>query len=137
MKLSRRKLRESIFQLLFMTEFNPSEEMGEQKELYLDGIENLQEKDQAYIQDKFEKIRDKITEIDEILNQASKGWKTSRMGKVDLTILRLASYEVLFDEDVPAKVAINEAVELAKKFGGDDSPSFINGVLGKVAAGVQ
>lgn len=135
--MNRRELRESIFQLLFMTEFNPSEEMGEQKELYLDGIENLQEKDQAYIQDKFEKIRDKITEIDEILNQASKGWKTSRMGKVDLTILRLASYEVLFDEDVPAKVAINEAVELAKKFGGDDSPSFINGVLGKVAAGVQ
>lgn len=135
--MNRRELRESIFQLLFMTEFNPSEEMGEQKELYLDGIENLQEKDQAYIQDKFEKIRDKITEIDEILNQASKGWKTSRMGKVDLTILRLASYEVLFDEDVPTKVAINEAVELAKKFGGDDSPSFINGVLGKVAAGVQ
>lgn len=135
--MNRRELRESIFQLLFMTEFNPSEEMGEQKELYLDGIENLQEKDQAYIQDKFEKIRDKIPEIDEILNQASKGWKTSRMGKVDLTILRLASYEVLFDEDVPDKVAINEAVELAKKFGGDDSPSFINGVLGKVAAGVQ
>ena len=135
--MNRRELRESIFQLLFMTEFNPSEEMGEQKELYLDGIENLQEKDQAYIQDKFEKIRDKITEIDEILNQASKGWKTSRMGKVDLTILRLASYEVLFDEDVPGKVAINEAVELAKKFGGDESPAFINGVLGKVAAGVQ
>ena len=78
--MNRRELRESIFQLLFMTEFNPSEEMGEQKELYLDGIENLQEKDQAYIQDKFEKIRDKIPEIDEILNQASKGWKTCRMG---------------------------------------------------------
>ena len=71
------------------------------------------------------------------MNKASKGWKTSRMGKVDLTILRLASYEVLFDEDVPGKVAINEAVELAKKFGGDESPAFINGVLGKVAAGVQ
>ena len=135
--MNRRELRESIFQLLFMTEFNLSEEMAEQKELYLDGIENLQENDQAYIQEKFEKIRDKIPEIDELLNKASKGWKTSRMGKVDLTILRLASYEVLFDEDVPAKVAINEAVELAKKFGGDDSPSFINGVLGKVAAGVQ
>lgn len=135
--MNRRELRESIFQLLFMTEFNPSEEMGEQKELYLDGIENLQEKDQAYIQEKFEKIRDKIPEIDELLNKASKGWKTSRMGKVDLTILRLASYEVLFDEDVPGKVAINEAVELAKKFGGDESPAFINGVLGKVAAGVQ
>ena len=132
--MNRRELRESIFQLLFMTEFNPSEEMGEQKELYLDGIENLQEKDQAYIQDKFEKIRDKITEIDEILNQASKGWKTSRMGKVDLTILRLASYEVLFDEDVPAKVAINEAVELAKKYGSEQSPKFVNGVLAKLVS---
>lgn len=135
--MNRRELRESIFQLLFMTEFNLSEEMAEQKELYLDGIENLQENDQAYIQEKFEKIRNKIPEIDELLNKASKGWKTSRMGKVDLTILRLASYEVLFDEDVPGKVAINEAVELAKKFGGDESPAFINGVLGKVAAGVQ
>lgn len=135
--MGRRELRESIFQLLFMTEFNPSEEMGEQKELYLDGIENLQGKDQAYIQDKFEKIRVKLPEIDEILNKASRGWKTSRMGKVDLAILRLAAYELLFDEDVPGKVAINEAVELAKKFGGDESPSFINGVLGKVAAGVQ
>ena len=135
--MNRRELRESIFQLLFMTEFNLSEEMAEQKELYLDGIENLQENNQAYIQEKFEKIRDKIPEIDELLNKASKGWKTSRMGKVDLTILRLASYEVLFDEDVPGKVAINEAVELAKKFGGDESPAFINGVLGKVAAGVQ
>ena len=135
--MNRRELRESIFQLLFMTEFNLSEEMAEQKELYLDGIENLQENDQAYIQEKFVKIRDKIPEIDELLNKASKGWKTSRMGKVDLTILRLASYEVLFDEDVPGKVAINEAVELAKKFGGDESPAFINGVLGKVAAGVQ
>ena len=55
------------------------------------------------------------------------------MAKVDLTILRLAVFEVLYDEDVPTRVAINEAVELAKKYGGDDSPAFINGVLGKVA----
>ena len=55
------------------------------------------------------------------------------MPKVDLEILRLAVYEMLYDEDVPVSVAINEAVELAKKFGGDDSPSFINGILGKVA----
>ena len=54
------------------------------------------------------------------------------MGKVDLTIIRLALYEILHDDAVPEKVAINEAVELAKKFGGDDSPSFINGVLGKL-----
>ena len=132
--MGRREQRESIFHLLFMTEFNPSEEIPEQKQMYLDNIEELQEKDQSYIQNKFENIREKITEMDDILNQCSKGWKTSRMGKVDLSILRLAVYEVLFDEEVPDKVAINEAVELAKKFGGDESPSFINGVLGKVAA---
>jgi N utilization substance protein B len=55
------------------------------------------------------------------------------MGKVDLTILRLAVYELRFDEDIPSKVAINEAVELAKKFGGDESPGFVNGVLAKLA----
>ena len=132
--MGRREQRESIFHLLFMTEFTPSEEIPEQKQMYLDNIEELQEKDQSYIQNKFENIREKITEMDDILNQCSKGWKTSRMGKVDLSILRLAVYEILFDEEVPDKVAINEAVELAKKFGGDESPSFINGVLGKVAA---
>lgn len=55
------------------------------------------------------------------------------MGRVDLTILRLAVYEMKFDEDIPEKVAINEAVELSKKFGGDESPAFINGVLAKIA----
>jgi N utilization substance protein B len=54
------------------------------------------------------------------------------MGKVELTILRLALYEIKHDDDVPEKVAINEAVELAKKFGGDDSPAFINGILAKL-----
>ncbi len=57
------------------------------------------------------------------------------MNKVDLAILRLAVYEMTWDDDIPTKVAINEAVELAKRFGGDDSPSFVNGVLGKVARG--
>ena len=56
----------------------------------------------------------------------------SGMGKVELTILRLALYEIKHDDDVPEKVAINEAVELAKKFGGDDSPAFINGILAKL-----
>ena len=68
-----------------------------------------------------------------MLDEASKGWKISRMGKVELTVLRLAVYEMKFDEDIPEKVAINEAVELARKFGGDDAPAFINGVLAKLA----
>lgn len=133
--MSRREMRESIFQLLFMTEFNAVDEMAQQRALYLDGVENIQDKNREYIQNKFEKIVEKIPKIDELLNQASKGWKTKRMSKVDLSILRLACFEILFDEDVPTSVAINEAVELAKKFGGDTSSSFINGVLGKLAAG--
>ena len=68
-----------------------------------------------------------------MLNEASKGWKVNRMSKVDLAIMRLAVYEMKMDEDIPVKVAINEAVELAKKFGGDDSPAFVNGVLAKLA----
>ena len=72
-------------------------------------------------------------EIDALIDAHTTGWKTTRMAKVDLTILRLAVYEMKWDEDVPVSVAINEAVELAKRFGGDESPSFVNGVLARIA----
>ncbi|MBQ8040068.1 MAG: transcription antitermination factor NusB, partial [Lachnospiraceae bacterium] len=85
------------------------------------------------IAQKYEKISEKITQIDEMINEKTEGWKTGRMGKVDLTILRLAVYEILFDDSIPTQVAINEAVELAKKFGRDESAKFINGVLAKFA----
>lgn len=130
--MGRREQRESIFQLLFMTEFNDGEAMNEQQTLYLEGIEELKEKDRKYIQEKFQKINENIPVLDERLNETSKGWKTTRMNKVDLTILRLAFYEIIFDEDVPQGVAINEAVELAKKFGGNESSSFVNGVLARL-----
>ncbi len=67
-----------------------------------------------------------------MVNQVAQGWKTTRMGKADLTLIRLAVHEMKFEEDVPEGVAINEAVELAKTYGSDDSPSFVNGVLAKL-----
>ncbi len=67
-----------------------------------------------------------------IIEKNSVGWSISRFGKTDLAIMRLAIYEIKFDDDIPAKVAINEAVELAKRYGGAQSASFINGVLAKV-----
>ena len=73
-----------------------------------------------------------VPELDEKINGVAEGWKTKRMGKAELTILRLASYEMKYDDEIPEKVAINEAVELAKKFGGKDSPAFINGILAKL-----
>ena len=134
--MKRRELRECIFQLLFRVEFNGQEEMSEQISLFVDDIKEeteVKEQDEAYISGKYAKIVELIPEIDKLLDEVSTGWKTSRMGKVDLTILRLAVYEMKYDEDIPEKVAINEAVELSKKFGGDDSPAFINAVLAKVA----
>lgn len=131
--MKRTELRENIFKLLFVSMFAEKEEMPEQLKLYFEGMEKLAENDQTYMEEKVGNVLEKENEIDGILNGISKGWKTTRMSRVDLTILRLAVYEILFDEDVPTGVAINEAVELGKQFGGDDSAAFINGILGKVA----
>ena len=134
--MKRRELREHIFQLLFRVEFNGQEDMQEQVDLFVDDMKEngeVRPEDEAYISGKYQKIMEKLPEIDAVLEGASKGWKIGRMNKVDLTILRLAVYEMKYDEDVPVKVAINEAVEISKTFGGEDSASFINGILGKVA----
>lgn len=132
--MSRRELRELIFKLLFRIEFNSREEMDKQTEFFFEEEENQADTaDTAYITDKFSRIVERLETIDSTLNEKVKGWDTGRMGKVDLTILRLAVYEILFDEEIPTGVAINEAVELAKKYGQDSSPSFVNGVLAKFA----
>ncbi len=131
--MGRREMREHIFKLLFLGEFNEIEEMPEQIQLYFDGLSDLQPTEQAYMENKYELVKSHLEEIDALLNEKSAGWKTTRMSKVDLNILRLAIYEMKYDEDVPVKVAINEAVEISKSFGGDDSASFINGILGKIA----
>lgn len=131
--MSRRELREQIFKLLFRVEFNKMEDMPEQEQLFFEDEEAAKDKDAAYISEKYHKIFEKLPEIDSQLNEKASGWDTSRMSKVDLTILRLAVYEICYDEDVPTGVAINEAVELAKKFGQDASYGFVNGVLAKFA----
>ena len=132
--MKRTEQREHIFKMLFSVDFNEGSEQSEQATLYLEQIEDAKEKDIEYIRAKVQKITDKIEEIDELLNSHTKGWKTTRMNKVDLTILRLAVYEIKWDDDVPTGVAIDEAVELAKKYSGDDGPAFVNAVLAKIAA---
>lgn len=118
--------------MLFRVDFFEQGELTEQLHLFTEELEELKEADFLYINNKCNEIFDKIPEIDEIVNEVVKGWKTSRMGKVDLSIIRLAVYEMKFEEEVPVKVAINEAVELAKMYGTDDSASFVNGVLAKL-----
>lgn len=130
--MSRSELREHIFRMLFRIEFNSEEEMKEQEAFYFEDLEEATGTDEEYILNKYRAIVEKKEEIDALLNEVTEGWKTSRMNRVDLTILRLATYEVKWDESVPAGVAINEAVELAKKYSSDEGPAFVNGVLAKI-----
>ena len=131
--MTKSELREHVFKMLFQIEFNDSADMPDHVKNYFETLEDAREQDKDYIQRKYEAVASCVEEIDGLLNDAAKGWKTSRMSKVDLTILRLAVYEMKWDDDVPEGVAINEAVELAKRFGGDSSSSFVNGILGKLA----
>ncbi len=131
--MTRRELRENTFVMLFHKEFYEMEEMKEQCELYIEKLEPLSDKDKSYVTDKVFAIMGKLEEIDADIEAATEGWNLSRMGKVELSLIRLAYYEMRFEEDVPVQVAINEAVEIGKIYGGDNSPSFINGVLGKLA----
>ena len=137
--MRRSEAREHIFKMVFGLEFNEKEEMPEQVRLYFEQLEQMEEKDKEYIQKKAWAIADHKDEIDTLINEHASGWKTTRMNKVDLTLLRLAVYEMKWDDDVlkntttPYRVVINEAVELAKRFGGEESPSFVNGVLAKLA----
>lgn len=131
--MSRREIREHLFRMLFQKDFHSEEELNEQLELYFGMVENLKEKDSKELLEKFNLIVNKLDEIDAIIEEAASGWKLTRLGKVDLTLLRIATYEIKFDEEVPTAVAINEAVEIAKIFGEDNSPGFINGVLAKIA----
>lgn len=135
--MSRRELREHIFKILFQVEFNSTEEMKEQSALYFGNIELEDGKEKTYISEKLNNIVERIPEIDQKINEYSEGWKVDRLGKVELSIIRLAIYELLYDEDIPTGVAINEAIELAKTFGNDSAPSFINAVLGKISRGVS
>lgn len=183
--MTRRQLRESIFQVLFRTEFNEEQEWEEQLELYMQELENpamperilvdemvsesmykeqisgsteqeegsvekrkerrisliLEEADMkvsevtdldlAYIRQKTEQIYGKLPEIDAKISENTEGWSIHRIGKTELAILRLAVYELLYDEDVPEKVAINEAVELAKIYCPEEAKGFVNAVLAK------
>ncbi|KIR01668.1 Transcription termination protein NusB [Lachnospiraceae bacterium TWA4] len=134
--MTRRERRECLFKMLFQQEFFQTEELKGQQELFLQDME-LREKQESELTDYVNKIIKVLPEIDEKINQTAKGWKTSRMSKVDLTLLRLAIYEIAYDESVPNKVAINEAVELCKIYGGNDSSSFVNGILGKLVRDIE
>ena len=131
--MSRRELREHIFRLLFRTEFHSEAEMTEQEDFYLEDLGEMSDDDRIYIQGQVDAIREKKSDVDGQIDCVADKWKTGRMTKVDLTVIRLAAYEIMYDEEIPTGVAINEAVELAKRYGTDQSPAFVNAILAKLA----
>ena len=150
--MTRRSIRENIFLIVFKAEFNNQEEMEEQIRYSISKIEEpeedpedvaitetgkVKEGDLAYIADKSHKILSMLPALDEKISEISDGWQIGRLGKPELAILRLALYEMLYDEEVPFRVAINEAVELAKKYGTDDSSRYVNGILGAIMKSAQ
>lgn len=140
--MTRSEQREHAFLMLFRTCFHEEEDLVEQNDLYLDEIERelveermplIKETETQFIIHEVENTRHHLAEIDQAIEEKAKGWKIDRIGRVELTILRLAIYEILFEDSIPAGVSINEAVELAKKYGQDESGSFINGILATFA----
>ena len=132
--MTRREIREHVFVLLFQGEFYDAADIDEQNSLYFENFaQSAPDEEAEYIRCRFACVREKFGTIDALLSEATSGWKLNRMGKVELSLLRLAVFEMKCDEEIPEKVAINEAVELAKKFGGDASSGFVNGVLAKLA----
>ena len=129
--MTRRQIREEIFKLIFQIEFHDTEELPQQLRLSLEEETDLGEQ-QVYVEDKCRDLMDKVQEIDDRINENVTGWKTSRMSKVDLSIIRLAVYEIRY-EKIDRAIAINEAVEIAKKYSGEQAASFVNGVLARIA----
>ena len=128
-KLSRRQLRQHVFSLVYSLEFYDDADFAVMAERYLDdnGIQDQQ--DREFISQEAVSVMAMRGQIDRMIDQKSAHWKSKRIARVDLAIIRLAVYEMLEDEEVPVSVAINEAVRLAKKYSSETAPSFVNGVL--------
>lgn len=124
--MNRSEMREQAFVLLYEKEFFDEMPLEEIEEIFSENIAPLTE----YAKSAFEGATEHKEELDEIISKFSKDWKINRLPKVNLSILRLALYEILYKEDIPENVSINEAVELAKKYSGKEDSAYINGILG-------
>ena len=124
-------MREQVFKIIFGIGFHEGDDLQTLIDNYLDDSCEIELKDseRRRIAAKALAVGEKIPDLDRQINEVAEGWKTNRMGKAELNILRLALYEIKYDDSVPVKVAINEAVELSKEYCNDDTPGFINGML--------
>lgn len=133
----RTQVRETIFKIVFRLPFVSEEEMLEQIEFSMEELAGKSEENQDYIRRKVADIVEKLEKIDETLAANCEGWNLTRLGKAEIALMRIAVYELMYEADIPEKVAINEAVELAKQYCDEDAKGFVNAVLGKVAGSIS
>ena len=130
--MSRRKSREFAMQLIYQIEMRSGDDLKDQLELAFEENErDYTQTDRAYIENVVYGVFSNLEELDSVVRNNAKGWKLTRIAKIDLSILRLCIYEIKYRDDIPFNISINEAIELAKKYGAEESGSFINGILSK------
>ena len=129
--MNRREARELLFTLVFEYGFKQEEDFSA---VYASALENREFEEDAYVKSGFEGIVENVKVIDEKISAHSASWALSRISKVSLAIMRIAVYEMLFCDDIPVNVSINEALELAKRFDEEKSPKYVNGVLNAIAS---
>lgn len=134
--MDRSLAREIAMKMLYAASLGGEESMSEVLE-QSEQADTLSDSDKTFLENLSYGVRARQQELDEIVAQYAQGWALNRLAKVDLTILRMAVYEMLYMPEIPVGATVNEAVELAKRFGEEKSPGFINGILGSVARARQ
>ncbi len=131
--MERKKAREAVMELLFEHEFKKDEDAVTAVRLAEEARDLVTDK---YIERVYFGVVENLGEIDKHIEERAIGWKTKRMTRISLSVMRIAIYEMLYCDDIPFSVSINEAVELAKSYDHDKAPSFVNGVLNNVASDI-
>jgi N utilization substance protein B len=133
----RSQVREEIFKILFRYPFTSEGEMEEQIAFSLEELAGKSEENIQYIQNKVRAIIEHTEQLDQTISEHCEGWNLNRIGKAEIAIMRIAVYEMLYEEESPQSVAINEAVELTKRYCDEEAKGFVNAVLGKVAKAIE
>jgi len=130
----RRESRELALQMLYALDANPSVGIRETLQTFREEQTDVLSRVREFAEGLVQGVQEKHNDIDAAIKARSKNWSLARMPLVDLNVMRLATYELMFRSDIPKKVSINEAIEIARKFGDKESPAFVNGILDEIEA---
>ena len=130
----RREARELAVQILYALDSNSSSGVRETLQAFREEQDDVAERVREFAEGLVQGVQAQRAVIDEAIRSRSKNWSLSRMPRVDLNVMRLATYELMFRPDIPKKVSINEAIEIVRRFGDKESPSFVNGILDEIEA---